>query len=159
MPPADARGAGPIPPVILFRHLAETDTVPSLFASSFGNSRGGSPLSLLLPSMPGWLEAGLFGMLLGVYFGLLCAFLYRTRARQAVTLARARWAYARTQATARRRTKRPMTATVTVPGREQSVDDHVESLTAILGDDATAEWRSELRRQQDRLVRLHQALE
>jgi gas vesicle protein len=121
--------------------------IPATLASAVFHSSGKS----LLSDLPAWGEAMLIGIFLGGYLGLWCALLYRYRAGNAVRRMRAQFVKVRPARPDERNTS---SATVA-----DDLHEHVEALNAALGSDATAEWSGELKRHQDRLIRLHRPLE
>ena len=116
-------------------------------ASAVFHSSGNS----LLSDLPAWGEAMLIGIFLGGYLGLWCAMLYRHRASDALRRMRAQLVKVRsTCPDDRKKSSAPVS---------DELHEHIGALTAALGSDVTAEWSAELKRQQDRLVRLHRPLE
>jgi hypothetical protein len=112
------------------------------------------PRHSILESLPPWLEAGVFGLFLGAYIGLLCAFLYRRRMARTVTRLRVR-STSRHESTGRRESagQHPVSQ-VCVAETIHQVEQHLDQLSGVSGPhqpDAWGEILSQYRNDFERL--------
>lgn len=121
--------------------------------------------ALLIPQQPQvprlnpWIEAGITGAFIGSYIGFFLAMAYRNRLQRRINALRAHVTVAASQPRVDQPSDKTAQASVNEGFGSVALDEHVKSIAAVLGQDATAEWNASLRKEQQRLIRLHRAFE